>query len=579
MANNQYVNRVDYGNSTLIDISDTTVEAGDVLAGKTFYLKSGAPATGSILSKAATTYTPTTTNQTISANQYLSGVQTILGDANLIAENIKKDVSIFGVVGTHEGGSNGTIIIEDSLDANGGTIRNITTTGQTIYLDTLTVTNNGVYTPNTNHYYSTVTVEVEGSAPANLQEKTNIDPSTASQTITADSGYDGLSSVQINAMPTLTLPTSAASSATNGYTSKATISRSTSDQYINIPTGYNSTGAYYKIDAVANGTATAPASISGTSATISTSSNTLTLTKTVSVTPSVTAGYISSGTAGNSSVSLTASVAVNPTPTASGATVTIPAGYYSTDTSKSVTTMTLPTSASASATSGYTSKATISRSTSAQYINIPPGYNSAGGYYTISAVPDMTLPTAATSSATSGYTCAYYKISAVANGSATGPSSLSGSSATLSTGTNTLTLTKTGVTTTPTVSAGYVSSATASTATVTLTASVTTKAAATITPGTSDQTIASGTYLTGTQTISGDADLIASNIKTGVAIFGVTGTYTADATAAADEILSGETAYVNGTKLTGSLVITTVYVGSAVPSASTGINGDIYIKS
>ena len=602
MANNQYVNRVDYGNSTLIDISNTTVEAGDVLAGKTFYLKSGAPATGSILSKAATTYTPTTTNQTISANQYLSGVQTILGDANLIAENIKKDVSIFGVVGTHEGGGNGTIIIEDSLDANGGTIRNITTTGQTIYLDTLTVTNNGVYTPNTNHYYSTVTVEVEGSAPANLQEKTNIDPSTASQTITADSGYDGLSSVQINAMPTLTLPTSAASSATNGYTSKATISRSTSDQYINIPTGYNSTGAYYKIDAVANGTATAPASISGTSATISTSSNTLTLTKTVSVTPSVTAGYISSGTAGNSSVSLTASVAVNPTPTASGATVTIPAGYYSTDTSKSVTTMTLPTSASASATSGYTSKATISRSTSAQYINIPPGYNSAGGYYTISAVPNMTLPTATTSSATSGYTSkatisrstsdqyiniptgyntagAYYKINAVANGSATGPSSLSGSSATLSTGTNTLTLTKTGVTTTPTVSAGYVSSATASTATVTLTASVTTKAAATITPGTSDQTIASGTYLTGTQTISGDADLIASNIKTDVAIFGVTGTYTADATAAADEILSGETAYVNGTKLTGSLVITTVYVGSAVPSASTGINGDIYIKS
>jgi len=121
--------------------------------------------------------------------------------------------------------------------------------------------------------------------------------------------------------------------------------------------------------------------------------------------------------------------------------------------------MTLPTSATSSATSGYNSKATISRSTSDQYINIPQGYNSAGGYY---------------------------KVSAVANGSATGPSSLSGSSATLSTGTNTITLTKTGVTTTPTVSAGYVSAATASTATVTLTASVTTKAAATITPGTSD---------------------------------------------------------------------------------------------
>ena len=161
-------------------------------------------------------------------------------------------------------------------------------------------------------------------------------------------------------------------------------------------------------------------------------------------------------------------------------------------------TMTLPTSAAASATSGYTSKATISRSTSDQYINIPTGYNSAG---------------------------AYYKVSAVANGSATGPSTLSGTSATVSTGTNTLTLTKTGVSTTPTVTAGYVSSATSSTATVTLTASVTTKAAATITPTTTNQTIASGTYLTGAQTISGDANLIAGNIKKDVTIFGTTGTY------------------------------------------------------
>lgn len=55
---------------------------------------------------------------------------------------------------------------------------------------------------------------------------------------------------------------------------------------------------------------------------------------------------------------------------------------------------------------------------------------------------------------------------------------------------------------------------------------LTTKSAATITPGTTNQTIASGTYLTGTQTISGDADLVAGNIKSGVSIFGVTGTYT-----------------------------------------------------
>lgn len=58
--------------------------------------------------QAATTYTPGTSNQTIAANKYLTGAQTIKGDANLVAGNIKKDVTIFGVTGTYEasGGSN-----------------------------------------------------------------------------------------------------------------------------------------------------------------------------------------------------------------------------------------------------------------------------------------------------------------------------------------------------------------------------------------------------------------------------------------------------------------------------------------
>ena len=54
---------------------------------------------------------------------------------------------------------------------------------------------------------------------------------------------------------------------------------------------------------------------------------------------------------------------------------------------------------------------------------------------------------------------------------------------------------------------------------------LTTKGAATITPGTSDQTIASGTYLTGAQTIKGDANLVAGKIKSGVSIFGVAGSF------------------------------------------------------
>lgn len=114
---------------------------------------------------------------------------------------------------------------------------------------------------------------------------------------------------------------------------------------------------------------------------------------------------------------------------------------------------------------------------------------------------------------------------AVSAGSATPAATISGTSATVSTGTNTLTLSKT-VSNTPQVTAGYVSSGTAGNSSVSLTASVTTKAAATFMPGTSDQTIASGTYLTGAQTISGDADLVAGNIKSGVTIFGVAGSLT-----------------------------------------------------
>ena len=136
---------------------------------------------------------------------------------------------------------------------------------------------------------------------------------------------------------------------------------------------------------------------------------------------------------------------------------------------------------------------------------------------------DLTV-SGATVTAPAGYYASSASAS-VASGSATGPASVTGTSAEVTTGTNTLTLSKT-VSVTPVVSAGYVSAGTAANSSVSLTATVTTKGAATITPGTSSQTIASGTYLTGAQTISGDANLVAANIKSGVSIFGVDGSLT-----------------------------------------------------
>ena len=74
---------------------------------------------------------------------------------------------------------------------------------------------------------------------------------------------------------------------------------------ITAPAGYYSSSASAS---VASGSATPASSLSGTSASLSTGTNTLTLTKTISNSPQVTAGYISSGTAGNTAVTLTASV-------------------------------------------------------------------------------------------------------------------------------------------------------------------------------------------------------------------------------------------------------------------------------
>lgn len=266
----------------------------------------------------------------------------------------------------------------------------------------------------------------------------------------------------------------------------------------------------------------------------------------------VTAGTMLSGTTAlkKDGTDITGSIATKTSSdlTASGATVTVPAGYYASQASKSVTTMTLPTSTSSSVTSGYSSKATVSRSTSDQYINIAPGYNSAGGYY---------------------------KISAVANGSATAPASISGSSASVSTGTNTITLSKT-VSATPTVSAGYISSGTAGNSSVSLTASVTTKAAATITPTTTDQTIASGTYLTGAQTIKGDSNLVAENIVSGKTIFGVAGSATTGG-GGSDVTVEALTVTQNGTYTAPSgkaYSPVTVNVVSSGSSGSTNVYQD-----
>lgn len=84
--------------------ADGTVAANQMLAGAVGYAK-GRKVTGSIPSKGAASFRPGTASQTIAAGQYLSGAQTIEGDANLLAANIRQGVSIFGVAGGYDPGA------------------------------------------------------------------------------------------------------------------------------------------------------------------------------------------------------------------------------------------------------------------------------------------------------------------------------------------------------------------------------------------------------------------------------------------------------------------------------------------
>lgn len=69
--------------------------------------------------------------------------------------------------------------------------------------ETKTVTANGTYSPSSGKYFSSVTVNVASSeTPEYKSQEKTVDPSTSTQIVTPDSGYNGLSKVTVNAIQT-----------------------------------------------------------------------------------------------------------------------------------------------------------------------------------------------------------------------------------------------------------------------------------------------------------------------------------------------------------------------------------------
>lgn len=130
----------------------------------------------SVTKKSAATYTPGTSDQSIASGQYLNGTQMIKGDSNLTAANIKSGVKIFNVTGSYAGSSSG------------------------------------------------------GNTP-NLQTKT-VTPSESTQTVSPDSGYDGLSKVTVNAISSTYIGSDVTKKSAATYIPKTTNQSIASGQYL-----------------------------------------------------------------------------------------------------------------------------------------------------------------------------------------------------------------------------------------------------------------------------------------------------------------------------------------------------------
>ena len=179
MANNQYVNKVVFGNQTIIDLTTDTITAADLASGVTAHDATGATITGT------STKDSDTSQDTALVGEILSG-KTAHARGALLTGTMPNRGAVTGTIST----VSGTYTIQNGYHDGSGTVGISSTEQAKIIAENI---RQGVEILG-------VTGTMSGSEDVNAQSKT-VTPTTSSQTVTPDTGYNYLSQVTVNAIP------------------------------------------------------------------------------------------------------------------------------------------------------------------------------------------------------------------------------------------------------------------------------------------------------------------------------------------------------------------------------------------